>query len=89
MSGFLLQFVNVKIYFYGLTAVNGYIIPYFKKYVIIFVFEMLIAFVGSFASLAWAFMGVKIQRFYISKYKIINAVLALFLIYCAVTMLVE
>ena len=50
---------------------------------------MLIAFVGSFASLAWAFMGVKIQRFYISKYKIINAVLALFLIYCAVTMLVE
>ncbi len=89
LSGFLLQFVNVKIYFYGLTAVNGYIIPYFKKYVIIFAFEMLIAFVGSLASLAWAFMGVKMQRFYISKYKIINAVLALFLIYCAVTMLVE
>lgn len=88
-SGFLLQFVNVKIYLYGLTAINGYVVPYFKKYVIIFAFEMLIAFVGSLASLTWAFMGVKLQKIYKKKYKIINVILAVFLIYCAVMMLFD
>lgn len=88
-SGFLLQFVNVKIYLYGLTAINGYVVPYFKKYVVIFAFEMLIAFVGSIASLTWAFMGVKLQKIYKKKYKIINVILAVFLIYCAVMMLFD
>ncbi len=88
-SGFLLQFVNVKIYLYGLTALNGYVVPYFKRYAVIFAFEMLIAFVGSLASLTWAFMGVKLQRIYKTQYKIINAVLALFLAYCAFTMLIK
>ncbi|MDO4363311.1 MAG: hypothetical protein Q4C99_02165 [Clostridia bacterium] len=85
----MLQFVNVKIYLYGLTAINGYVVPYFKKYVVIFAFEMLIAFVGSIASLTWAFMGVKLQKIYKKKYKIINVILAVFLIYCAVTMLLD
>ena len=31
LSGFLLQFVNVKIYFYGMTVLSGYIIPYYAK----------------------------------------------------------
>ncbi|MDY4110346.1 MAG: LysE family transporter [Eubacterium sp.] len=89
LSGFLLQFVNVKIYMYGLTAMNGYIVPYFNKYIIYFAFEMLIAFVGSLASLTWAFMGVKLQKIYKSKYKIINIILAVFLVYCAVMMLFD
>lgn len=89
LSVFLLQFVNVKIYMYGLTAMNGYIVPYFNKYIIYFAFEMLIAFVGSLASLTWAFMGVKLQKIYKSKYRIINIILAIFLLYCAIMMLFD
>lgn len=88
-SGFLLQFVNVKIYMYGLTAMNGYIVPYYKKYITFFAFEMLIAFVGSIASLVWAFMGIKLQTIYKKRYKAINIILAVFLVYCAVTMLAD
>jgi threonine/homoserine/homoserine lactone efflux protein len=30
MKGFLLQFVNIKIYMFGITALTGFITPYSK-----------------------------------------------------------
>jgi len=86
-TGFLLQFVNVKIYFYGMTCLTGYIVPYYDSFAALFGVEMIIATVGSLASLSWAWFGVRIQKIYKRYYKPFNIILAVFLLYCAWTMM--
>ena len=51
LSGFLLQFVNVKIYFYGMTVLSGYIIPYYAKLGEMAAAQCIITGVGCVASL--------------------------------------
>ncbi len=88
-NGFLLQFVNVKIYLYGITALTGYITPYHSSLPFLLGTEMIIAVVGSLATLTWAGAGVLLQRVYREHYRPINYVLAAFLGYCAITMLLQ
>ena len=49
MKGFLLQFVNVKIYMFGITALTGFITPYSKAMWTLIGFELLIATIGTIA----------------------------------------
>lgn len=82
VKGFLLQFVNVKIYMFGITAITGFVIGYSKSFPVIQGFEMFIATIGSIATLTWIGMGALIQKFYIKHYRIINIILALTLLEC-------
>lgn len=82
-SGFLLQLVNVKIYFYISTLLTIYLIPYIKSLPLLILAGIGVTAVGSIASLTWAFLGVKLQNSYEKYFRFINAILALFLIYCA------
>jgi len=85
--GFVLQFVNVKIYLFGVTALSGYIVPYYSSLGMLLLFEMIIATVGTIATLTWIFFGVLLQKVYVKYYRPINIVLALFLLVCAVGIL--
>ena len=51
MKGFLLQFVNIKIYMFGITALTGFITPYSKALWTLIGFELLIATIGT---IGWA-----------------------------------
>ncbi|MBC2397286.1 MULTISPECIES: hypothetical protein [Clostridium] len=82
-TGFLLQFVNVKIYFYGITLLSGYIVPYYQSIYSMIITEILITAVGSFATFMWALMGIKIQDIYLKHFKFINAIFGAFLVFCA------
>ena len=42
-KGFALQFVNVKIYLFGITALTGFITDYSRAFPVLFLFEMIIA----------------------------------------------
>lgn len=87
-TGFLLQFVNVKIWFYGMTALSSYIVPYYSGLLPLLAAELVIATLGSLASLTWALLGVKIRNFYTAHYHAVNWILGAFLIYCALMMVV-
>ena len=82
MKGFLLQFVNVKIYMFGITALTGFITPYNKALWTLIGFELLIATIGTIATSTWIGAGLLIQKFYIKHYRIINIILALTLLEC-------
>ena len=82
MKGFLLQFVNVKIYMFGITALTGFITPYSKAMWALIGFELLIATIGTIATSTWIGAGILIQNFYIKHYRIINIILALTLLEC-------
>lgn len=60
-KGFMLQFVNVKIYMFGLTVLTGYIVAYQSAFRALLFFELVIATIGTIATCTWIGMGVLIQ----------------------------
>ncbi len=87
MKGFLLQFVNVKIYMFGITALTGFIAPYSTALMVLIGFELLIATIGTIATMTWIGVGILIQKVYLNHYRIINIILALTLGECIWSML--
>jgi len=87
LKGFLLQFINVKIYLFGITALTGYITDYSASFWVLLLFELIIATIGTIATLTWIGMGVLIQRIYLKYYRIINLLLAFTLSECVYSML--
>ena len=81
-KGFLLQFVNVKIYLFGITALTGYVTGYSTSFWVLFGFEMFIATIGSVATATWVASGMFIQKFYLKHFRAINIILALTLLEC-------
>ena len=87
--GFALQFVNVKIYLFGITALTGFITDYSRAFPVLFLFEMIIATVGTIATATWIGLGMMIQTFYEKHFRIINIIMALTLLECIYSILVS
>lgn len=85
-KGFLLQFVNVKIYIFGITALTGYVTEVSTTFLVLLGAELLIATIGTIATSTWVGFGMLIQKFYLKHYKCINVLLALMLLECAWSM---
>ncbi len=86
-KGFLLQFVNVKIWLFGITATTGYITAYHTELSALLLSEWFIATVGCLATLTWIGMGLAIQKYYLKYFRPINIVLALTLLECVYSIL--
>ncbi|WP_343084953.1 LysE family transporter [Blautia producta] len=82
-TGFLLQLVNVKIYFYITTLLTAYLIPNIENLALLLLTGLGVVVFGSTACLAWAFLGIYLQTVYLKNYKQINFILGIFLLYCA------
>lgn len=88
-EGFLLQLVNVKIYFYITTLITAYFIPNISSLPVLFLAGAGAVFVGSIATLTWSLLGITLQSHYQKHYKWINLILAIFLLYCAWNIILE
>lgn len=86
LAGFLLQFVNPKVILYGITTVSTFIVPYYKSVPILALFSIFLAFVGFVATCCWSLFGSVFQRFVVKNYTVINIVMALLLVYCAISL---
>ena len=82
LKGFMLQFVNVKIYMFGVTALTGYVVGYMSSFPALLFFELVIATIGTIATCTWVGLGVLIQKFYLQHFRVINIILALTLLEC-------
>jgi len=87
--GFVLQIVNVKIFLFGVTSLTGYVMSYYSSLGLFLFFEMIIAAIGSLATLTWIFFGGLFQKTYFKHFRVINIILALLLMQCAVVLLVQ
>jgi Putative threonine efflux protein len=87
LSGLALQFVNPKIYIYCVVSMEAYILPYYSSnHLALFGFALLLAFIGFIFTNLWAAFG-SIFKLLFSKYsKITNIIMALLLVYCAVSL---
>ncbi|MEC4295715.1 LysE family transporter [Adlercreutzia shanghongiae] len=87
VQGFLLQFVNVKIYLFGITALVGFIVGHASDLPTLMATEMAIASIGTVATLAWIAFGVALQKAYLRHFRAANLVFAATLVLCAAEML--
>ena len=85
LAGMLLQFVNPKGVLYGITVMGTFILPYHTSNVSLLFFSLFLAVVGFMSTSSWSLFGSIFQTF-LSKYRNqFNVVMALLLVYSAVS----
>lgn len=86
-SGLLLQFINPKIYIYGIMSMEAYILPFYSgQPVPLLGFALLLAVIGFVFTLCWSAFGSAFRWLFSKHARLVNTVMALLLVYCAVSL---
>lgn len=89
LSGLLLQFINPKIYIYCIMSMEAYILPlYCGRPLPLFGFALMLAFIGFSATLLWSAFGSVFKRLFSEHARLVNTIMALLLVYCAVSLFI-
>ncbi len=87
ITGVLLQFVNPKAYIFAIISMEAYILPNFSDQpVALIAFALFLAFSGFLCTLCWSAFGSIFKILFSKHAKITNTIMALLLIYCAVSL---
>ena len=87
LSGLFLQFVNPKIYIYCIMSMEAYILPFYQGQVVPLVgFALLLAFIGFAFTLCWSAFGSVFKWLFSKHAKLVNTIMALLLVYCAISL---
>ncbi|MCD8025663.1 MAG: LysE family transporter [Clostridiales bacterium] len=86
-TGFIMQLVNVKIYFYITTLLSAYIAPAFPELIPMLLMGLFVVFIGGCATLTWGIAGLRLKKVFCKHAKIINIILAALLVICAVSII--
>ena len=79
----------MKVILYGITSLSSFVLPHYDSVAVLALFCVILSVTGFLCTLLWALFGAVFERFFKNYAKIVNAVMALLLVYCAVTMLLE
>ncbi|WP_042349786.1 LysE family transporter [Bacillus massiliigorillae] len=88
-TGMLLQFVNPKGILYGITVIATFILPYHSSNISLLFFAILLAFVGFLSTFSWSLFGSIFQKMILKYRNQFNVVMALLLVYSAVSIFVK
>lgn len=86
MSGFALQFVNVKVILSGITVMSTYVLPHTNSLLVLFCCSLALAMLAFISVNCWSAFGAVFSRFLREHERVINAFMALLLVYCAVSL---
>lgn len=86
-SGFVLQFVNPKIYIYCIVSMEAYILPFYHgNWPALVFFALLLAFMGFVCTVCWSIFGSTFHLLFSKYARTTNTIMALLLVYCAVSL---
>lgn len=85
-AAIILQFVNVKVILYGFTILSTFIVPYYRSWYSLVIFSALLAFIGFISTCCWSLFGSVFQKIFIKNEKIVNIIMSLLLVYCAISL---
>ena len=83
MNGFLLQFLNVKILMLGMAFYSGYILPHGFHVAFVLAFAAIMTLCAGTGNLIWATLGSALFPLYRRYHRVVNAVMAALLVWCA------
>ncbi|MDR3170611.1 MAG: LysE family transporter [Treponema sp.] len=84
--GMILQFINPKLYIYGITSMSSYILPFYGNLFILIGFSLILASMGFAGTIAWSLFGSLFSRLFKEHDRIVKVVMVLLLVYCAVSL---
>ncbi|WP_326910234.1 LysE family transporter [Sedimentibacter sp. MB31-C6] len=84
--GLLLQFANPKVILYAITTVSTFIVPYYSSIFILLLFALFLSTMSFISTCCWALFGSIFQSFLAENVKIINIIMSLLLVYCAISL---
>ncbi|MER1278325.1 LysE family transporter [Bacillus sp. C15(2022)] len=87
--GMILQFINPKGILYAITAMGTFVLPYYTSNIILILFSIFLAFVGFLGTFLWGLFGSVFQRFLFKYRRQFNIVMALLLVYTAITIVLK
>lgn len=86
-TALMLQFINPKVYLYCVMSMEAYVIPYYQgQWDKLFFFAILLSFIGFLATLSWTAFGSAFRRLFTTHARAVNTVMALLLVYCAISL---
>ena len=89
-TAFILQFINPKLYIYCIMSMEAYILPFYHgQPFMLILFSLLLAFIGFLATLSWTAFGSAFQQLFSNHAKVVNTILALLLVYCAISLFIS
>jgi threonine/homoserine/homoserine lactone efflux protein len=83
LTGVMLQFINPKVFFYGLTIMGGFILPYYDSPPATLLFSAGLGLINLTSLSCWACFGAIFQRCFKAHEKALNVIMAALLVYCA------
>jgi threonine/homoserine/homoserine lactone efflux protein len=83
LTGALLQFVNPKVFFLGLTIMSRFVLPYYDSFAAAAAFSAALGLINLCSLSSWAYFGTVFQRVFKKHEKALDAVMAGLLVYCA------
>ncbi|AOZ91224.1 LysE family translocator [Paenibacillus crassostreae] len=84
VSGLLMQFVNPKVLLFTVTVIPSYVLPYYTSSLASFLFVIIISVIGFLAFTTWVIFGTIFRSYLQNHQKVINVLMALFLVYSAI-----
>ena len=82
-----LQFINPKLYLYCIMSMEAYVVPHYNgQWGKLFLFAVLLSLIGFLATLSWTAFGSAFRTLFTKHAKIVNSIMALLLVYCAVSL---
>lgn len=81
-DGFLLQFINVKTFFYGLTGAT-YVMNHLTNPKNIFIVTLVLATIPMTSYITWAALGTIFKKYFNKHEKLVNLIISLLLVYAA------
>ena len=85
--GLLLCWLNPKYYLYSIVSLQTYVLPYYSgNWKMIMLFATILVVVGFLATFCWSVFGSVFRTLFTKHARVVNTIMALLLIYCAVSM---
>lgn len=84
-AGAMLQFINPKATIYAITVTATFVTPIYHHYLTQFLFVILLAVIGFSGTFSWSLFGSLFKKLIAQYQKVFNIIMALLLVYTAVT----
>ncbi|WP_026692058.1 LysE family translocator [Peribacillus kribbensis] len=83
-SGFLMQFLNPKVVLFTMTVLPSFVLPYYSAIAAVTISVGVITLIGFLAFITWVLSGTISKKFLRRNEKIVNILMALFLVYSVI-----
>jgi threonine/homoserine/homoserine lactone efflux protein len=86
--GALLQLVNVKVIFFGITVLSSYLLPYYKNVLPLILFAFLMSSIQLTGNVCWTLFGSLMNKLFNKHRTMLNIIMSIMLLYCVIKLFI-